>query len=345
MSSGKTVDSDTFQNAGNGKKSGGSATIGDDRTIDAVLRPASFDEYVGQSRIKQNLHTIIQAARKRHEPIEHILLCGQAGLGKTTLAHIIASELGSQLKVTSGTVIDKTADLAAILASVEPGDVLFIDEVHRLNRTIEEMLYPAMESRVLHLVIGKGPAARMMTIDLPPFTLIAATTRVNLLSAPLRSRFGATFRIDYYGTDDIERIIERSSSLLSLALDPQATSRIANASRYTPRTANRLLRRVRDVAQVLNAEHVTDEIAQQALEMFDIDELGLEDHDRRLLQTLIEKFNGGPVGLSSLAAAVSEDKGTIEDVYEPFLIKMGLLVRTPAGRRATERAYKHLKLV
>jgi Holliday junction DNA helicase RuvB len=319
--------------------------IGDDRTIDSILRPASFDQYVGQDRIKKNLRTIISAAQKRNEPIEHLLLYGQAGLGKTTLAHIIASELGSQLKITSGTVIDKTADLAAILSSLEAGDVLFIDEVHRLNRTIEEMLYPAMESRVLHLVIGKGPAARMLTLDLPPFTLIAATTRVNLLSAPLRSRFGATFRIDYYDTDDIKKIIQRSAELLEVALDGQAIEMLAKASRYTPRTANRLLRRVRDVAQVLDAEQVDEKVTQEALDMFEIDEIGLEDHDRRLLQTLIEKFNGGPVGLGSLAAALSEDKGTIEDVYEPFLIKMGLLVRTPSGRRATERAYKHLKIV
>lgn len=329
MSSGKTVKKD----------------VPDDRTVETILRPTSFDEYVGQDRIKKNLGTILKAAQKRNEPIEHLLLFGQAGLGKTTLAHIIASEMGAQLKITSGTVIDKTADLAAILSSLDEGDVLFIDEVHRLNRVIEEMLYPAMESRVLHLVIGKGPAARMLTLDLPPFTLIAATTRVNLLSAPLRSRFGATFRIDYYTIEDIKKIIERSSTLLGLHIEEGAINTIAHASRHTPRTANRLLRRVRDVAQVLSATTVTNEIATQALDMFEIDELGLEDHDRRLLQTLIEKFNGGPVGLGSLAAALSEDKGTIEEVYEPFLIKMGLLVRTPAGRRATERAYKHLKIV
>ncbi len=314
----------------------------DDVSLDQLVRPNTFADYVGQDKIKTNLQTIIGAAQKRGEVIDHILLYGQAGLGKTTLAMLIAKEMNSHLRMTSGPSIEKAADLATILSGLEQGDVLFIDEIHRLNKMIEEMLYPAMESRVLHLVIGKGPAARMISIDLPPFTLIAATTRVNLLSNPLRSRFGATFRIDYYAQKDIEQIIERSARLMGLTINQEAIELIARASRYTPRTANRLLRRVRDVMQIEEKQEIDVEVAQTALDMFEIDELGLEDHDRRLLKALVEKFNGGPVGLSTLAAAISEDKGTIEDVYEPYLIKMGLLARTASGRIATPETYKHL---
>lgn len=314
----------------------------DDISIETTLRPKSFSEYVGQEKIKNNLTTIIQAARKRNEAIDHVLLYGQAGLGKTTLSTIIAREMNAGLKITSGPAIEKAADLATILSSLENNDVLFIDEIHRLNRMIEEMLYPAMESRVLHLVVGKGPAARMISIDLPPFTLVAATTRINLLSAPLRSRFGATFRIDYYGIEDIENIVRRSAKLLSIPINEEAITIVARASRYTPRTANRLLRRVRDVMEISKKDTVDAAIAQEALEMFEIDEIGLEDHDRRLLEIIIEKFNGGPVGISTLAAALGEDRGTIEDVYEPYLIKMGFLMRTASGRVVTAAAYDHL---
>jgi Holliday junction DNA helicase RuvB len=314
----------------------------DDVSLDQLLRPSTFADYVGQDKIKTNLQTIIGAAQKRKEVIDHILLYGQAGLGKTTLAMLIAKELGSHLRMTSGPSIEKAADLATILSGLEAGDVLFVDEIHRLNKMIEEMLYPAMESRVLHLVIGKGPAARMISLDLPPFTLIAATTRANLLSGPLRSRFGATFRIDYYSQDDISQIINRSANLMGLSIQPEAVALVASSSRFTPRTANRLLRRVRDVMQMEEKEMIDTDVAQMALDMFEIDSLGLEDHDRRLLKILVEKFNGGPVGLSTLAAALSEDKGTIEDVYEPYLLKMGLLARTASGRVATSETYKHL---
>ena len=316
----------------------------EDVSLDQLVRPTTFADYVGQDKIKNNLQTIIHAAQKRNEVIDHVLLYGQAGLGKTTLAMLVAKELGSHLRVTSGPSIEKAADLATILSGLEEGDVLFIDEIHRLNRMIEEMLYPAMESRILHLVIGKGPAARMISIDLPPFTLIAATTRVNLLSGPLRSRFGATFRIDYYSQEDIGHIIERSAKLMKLKIDSDAVDLIARASRFTPRTANRLLRRVRDVMQIEEKEKIDVAVAQTALDMFEIDELGLEDHDRRLLRVLVEKFNGGPVGLSTLAAAIGEDKGTIEDVYEPYLLKNGLIARTASGRVATPETYRHLNI-
>lgn len=314
----------------------------DDVSLDALLRPASLGEYVGQPAVKRNLETIMRAAKKRGEMIDHILLHGQAGLGKTTLASLIAGEMGCRLRMTAGPAIEKAGDLAALLSGLEEGDILFIDEIHRMNRSIEEMLYPAMESRVLHLVAGKGPAARMIAIDLPPFTLVGATTRVSMLSSPLRSRFGATFKIDYYTQEDIEQIIGRSAGLLGLPLDAEGTRVIAAASRFTPRTANRLLRRVRDVFELSQAAVVDRELALRALEMFEIDHLGLEEQDRRLLRTTIEKFNGGPVGLSSLAAALNEDKGTIEDVYEPYLIKMGFLQRTSQGRVVLDSAYEHL---
>jgi Holliday junction DNA helicase RuvB len=314
----------------------------DEGSLERLLRPASFEDYIGQPTVKTNLATMIEAAKKRGEAIDHLLFYGQAGLGKTTLATIVAKEMDAYLKVTSGPAIEKASDLATILSTLEEGDVLFIDEIHRLNHLIEEMLYPAMESRVLHLVIGKGPAARMVSIDLPPFTLIAATTRANLLSSPLRSRFGATFRIDYYALEDIQKIIERSAKLLGMRMEPRAVELVAQASRCTPRIANRLLRRVRDVAQVMGRSEVDGDVAVKALTMFEIDQQGLEDHDRRLLRVIIEKFKGGPVGLSTLAAALGEDRGTIEDVYEPYLLKMGFLMRTTSGRVATDAAYRHL---
>ncbi len=316
---------------------------GDDRAIDLILRPTSWEEYVGQDHVKKNLQIILTAAKKRSEACDHLLFFGQAGLGKTTLANLVAAELRANLKTTSGPALEKMADLAAVLTNLNRGDILFIDEVHRLNRLIEEVLYPAMESRKLNLIVGKGPGARAITFDLPPFTLIAATTRPNLLSAPLRSRFGATFKLDYYTTPDIEQIIKRSARLLKLKIDADAVEIIARASRFTPRVANRLLRRVRDYVEVNNQEIINSEAAEKTLEMLQIDELGLDPHDRRVLETIIEKFNGGPVGLSTLAAAINDDKGVIEDVYEPYLMSIGLLTRTPVGRRVTERGYEHLK--
>lgn len=329
MSSGKTVNN--FE------------LLSRDETIDSALRPSSFGEYIGQQRVKENLSMMIEAAKKREEAIDHLLFYGQAGLGKTTLAMIVAKEMNSHIKVTSGPVLEKTGDLAAILATLEEGDILFIDEAHRINRTIEEMLYPAMESRQLHLIIGKGPAARMMTIDLPSFTLIAATTRANMLSSPLRSRFGALFKLDYYTHDDIKKIIRRSAGILGVDIENGAIDTIAKASRFTPRIANRLLKRVRDLIQVENKNVIEDQSAQKVLSMFEIDSLGLEEHDRKLLKVIMEKFRGGPVGVSSLAAAIGEDKGIIEDVYEPYLINMGLLNRTQQGRVVTELARKHLE--
>lgn len=314
----------------------------DERAIDIILRPGSWDEYVGQDKVKKNLQVILRAAMQRGESCDHLLFFGQAGLGKTTLANLVARELGANLKTTSGPAIEKMGDLAAVLTNLTKGDVLFIDEIHRLNRLIEEVLYPAMESRKLHLIVGKGPGARTVTLDLPPFTLIAATTRPNLISAPLRSRFGAVFKLDYYEQSDIEQILRRSAALFKLDIADEALKIIAQASRFTPRTANRLLRRVRDYAQVHGRKAIDKPAAQETLELLEIDELGLEPHDRRILEVIIDKFHGGPVGLGTLAAAFNEDKGTIEDVYEPYLMSTGLLVRTSTGRRATEKAYEHL---
>jgi Holliday junction DNA helicase RuvB len=329
MSSGKNVSKlNTFLN---------------DEPVDMMLRPASFEEYIGQERVKNNLKMMIKAAKKRSEAVDHLLFYGQAGLGKTTLAMIVAKEMGSNLKITSGPVLEKSGDLAAILSTLEDGDILFIDEAHRISRSIEEMLYPAMESRKLHLVIGKGPAARMITLDLPQFTLIAATTRVSLLTSPLRSRFGGVFKLDYYNLEDIEKIISRSANILGVSIDSGAIKTLALASRFTPRIANRLLKRARDLAQVNGKSVIDKDLAKEALLMFGIDELGLEEHDRRLLRVIIEKFNGGPVGLSSLSAALGEDRATIEDVYEPFLLKVGFLCRTPKGRIVSEQALRHLQ--
>jgi len=315
---------------------------GDDRAVDLILRPTNWEDYVGQEKVKRNLRIILGAALKRKESCDHLLFFGQAGLGKTTLATLVARELEANLKVTSGPALEKMADLAAILTNLTPGDVLFIDEVHRLNKLIEEVLYPAMEMRKLHLVVGKGPAARTVTVDLPPFTLIAATTRPNLLSAPLRSRFGASFKLDYYEVVDIEAIVKRSANLLGVEVDAEAIGALAKAGRFTPRTANRLLRRARDYSDVYDKGRVDKEAADKTLEMLEIDELGLDPHDRRILSVIIDKFGGGPVGIGTLAAALNEDRGTIEDIYEPYLMSIGLLTRTPGGRKVTDLAYKHL---
>jgi Holliday junction DNA helicase RuvB len=314
----------------------------DDAHIDLALRPTTWSDYVGQEKVKKNLRVILDAARKRGEPCDHLLFYGQAGLGKTTLAHLVAKEMNAGFKVTSGPTLEKMGDLAAILSNLEKGEVLFIDEAHRLNRQIEEVLYPALESRKLHLVVGKGPGARTLSIDLPPFTLVAATTRANLLSGPLRSRFGASFKLDYYEVADIESIVRRSARLLGVSMSDSAANLIARAARFTPRVANRLLRRVRDYADVHNLDEINEQATRATLEMLEIDQLGLEPTDRQLLSTIIEKFHGGPVGVQTLAAALNDDRGIIEDVYEPYLMSIGLLNRTPAGRLVTPAAYKHL---
>src|SRR3989338_791583 len=314
----------------------------DNQTIDTILRPERWSDYIGQEKIKNNLRIIIEAARKRKEPIDHLLFYGQPGLGKTTLAKLVTNELGASMKVTSGPTIEKTGDLAAILSNLEKNEILFIDEAHRLNRMIEEVLYPAMESRKLHIIIGKGPGARSVSLDLPPFTLIAATTRVNLLSAPLRARFGATFKLDYYEEKDIEEIIKRSAKLLGLDIDSEAIAILAKASRFTPRTANRLLKRARDYIEVHGQKKVNKDIALKTLEFLEIDSVGLESYDRVFLNTIIDKFDGGPVGVGTIAAALNEDRGIIEDVYEPYLMRIGFLKRTQAGRVVDRRAMEHL---
>lgn len=313
-------------------------------TIDSALRPSTWNDYVGQEKIKKHLRLIIDAARERKESCDHILFHGQAGLGKTTLAYIISNELKTNIRTTSGPALEKTGDVAAILSNLEPYEILFIDEIHRMNKLVEEILYPALESRKLHLIIGKGAGARTLTIDLPPFTMIAATTKMNLLSSPLRSRFGATFKLDYYTTEDIERILERSAKILNVVVAPKAITKLALASRFTPRTANRLLKRARDYAQINKKNIIDENIVQDTLDMLEVDNLGLEETDRRLLETIIKKFNGGPVGVKTIAASLSEDPSIIEDVYEPFLMTIGLLHRSPMGRIATPAAYEHLNL-
>jgi len=312
-----------------------------ERGVEARLRPADLDEFVGQSGLRENLRVFIQAARERGEPLDHALFYGPPGLGKTALAHVIAHEMGAPLRVTAGPVVERAGDLAAILTNLQPGEVLFIDEIHRLNAAVEEILYPAMEDYKLDLIIGQGPSARTLKIDLPRFTLIGATTRASLLTAPLRDRFGITARLSYYPPSDLVRILERSSQILEVPIEADATLEVARRSRGTPRIANRLLRRVRDYAEVEGDGRITETLARYALERLEVDEAGFDRMDRELLLVLIEKYDGGPAGLETLAAAIGEDKGTIEDIYEPFLIQEGFLNRTPRGRVATTRAFEH----
>lgn len=317
---------------------------GDDSSTDITLRPQALDDFVGQDRIKENLRIFMAAAQKRNEPIEHVLLYGPPGLGKTTLAHIIAKEMSAQLKVTSGPAIEKSGDLAAILTNLQPGDILFIDEIHRLNRLVEEILYSAMEDYVLDIVIGKGPSARTLRLDLPKFTIIGATTKISKLSSPLRDRFGNIFRLEFYQDPDIDHIIRRSANILNVRFEDACSADIATRARKTPRVANRLLKRVRDFAEVKNEGKITRGVVDEALALLDVDALGLDDVDRRLLKTIIEKFGGGPVGLNTIAAATAEEMDAIEDVYEPFLLQLGFINRTPRGRVVTDAGYLHLGL-
>lgn len=314
----------------------------DDAKLDQALRPKRWNDFIGQEALKDNLKILISAAKKRNEPIEHVLLYGPPGLGKTSLAHLIARELNTNIRITSGPAIERVGDLASILTNLIPGDVLFIDEAHRMNKLIEEVLYPAMESRMLDIIIGKGPSARTIQLELPPFTLVAATTRIGMLSGPLRSRFGVTFRLDFYTEDDIEKILTRSARLLSLDADLDAIRLTAQASRRTPRVANRLLKRVRDYAEVHGDGRLTSAMAERALKLLEIDTLGLEPTDRRILEAIVHKFQGGPVGLAALAAATAEEEDTIAEVYEPFLLQLGFLERTHRGRVATRLAWKHI---
>lgn len=316
--------------------------IEEDKTLDQTLRPKIWEEYVGQEKLKRNLRVIIEAAKKRKEPVEHLLFYGGSGLGKSTISYIVANDLGSNIHTTSGPVIEKAGDLAAILTNLSDGDVLFVDECHRLNKVCEELLYPAMEDSKLNLILGKGPMAKTMEMEIPRFTLIGATTRIALLSSPLRSRFGAIFQLNFYEVGDIENIIQRSSKIFRVQIETGAVKIIAKRSRFTPRVANRLLKRVRDFAQVEGKGIITKEITKSALEFLEIDEEGLEFGDRKILEAIIQKFEGGPAGLQALAAASSEEEDTILDVYEPYLMQLGFIERTSRGRVATKLAYQHL---
>lgn len=313
-----------------------------ERGFDLALRPKTLEEFIGQPRVKENLRIFLQAAKGRKEPCEHLLFYGPPGLGKTSLAHVIANEMGTHIKVTSGPALERVGDLAAILTNLEDGDILFVDEIHRMNRSIEEVLYPAMEDYALDIVIGKGPTARTLRLDLKRFTMIGATTRLSLLSAPLRDRFGVTYHLDFYDTDEMHKILERSARLLQITAPTESLDMIAHRARRTPRIGNRLLRRVRDYGQVMNDGALDKETVEKALDGLEIDRRGLDEADRRTLKALIEKFHGGPVGLTTLAAATAEEVETLEDVIEPFLLQEGLLQRTPRGRIATDAAYQHL---
>jgi len=314
----------------------------EDKNFDLSLRPKSLAEFIGQEQIKANLNIFIEAARQRGDALEHVLFYGAPGLGKTTLSHIIAKEMQADIKVTSGPAIEKAGDLAAILTNLNSGDVLFIDEIHRLNKSIEEILYPAMEDYCLDIIVGKGPSARTLKLELPHFTLVGATTRLSLISSPLRDRFGNVFRIDFYNPQEINQVVNRSANILSIGLDEEAALEIAMRSRSTPRIANRLLKRVRDFAQVKGDSHIRLDSCRLAMEMLNVDKKGLDEIDRRVLEIIVKKFNGGPVGLGTIAAAANEEVATIEEIYEPFLIQQGFLARTARGRMVTKLGYEHL---
>lgn len=314
----------------------------EDLQVEETLRPRDFSGYIGQERLKKNLKLAIEAATKRSEPIDHVLLYGPPGLGKTTMAHVIANEMGANIRVTSGPAIERPGDLASLLTNLQDGDILFIDEIHRLNRTVEEVLYPAMEDFKLDIILGKGPSARSLRLDLPKFTVIGATTRTGSLAAPLRDRFGLLHRLEFYTDQEIEQILKRAAGILEIKLDLKAAKEIAQRSRLTPRIANRLLKRARDYADVNGDGIIDGKISKAALELLEIDEVGLDHADRRMLEAIIENFNGGPVGVDTLAALIADERATIEDFYEPYLMQIGFLERTPRGRRVTQKAYKHL---
>ena len=316
----------------------------EDESYDRAVRPKTLAEYIGQPAVKAQMEIFISAARKRREPLDHVLIFGPPGLGKTTLAHVIANELGTGFKQTSGPVLERPGDLAALLTNLQPNEILFVDEIHRLSPVVEEILYPALEDFQLDIMIGEGPGARSIKIDLPPFTLVGATTRAGLLTSPLRDRFGIVQRLEFYGQDELRQIVERSAGICGVPMDAQGAIRIAQRSRGTPRIANRLLRRVRDYAEVKGDGRVTDAMAQAALDLLDVDPQGFDPMDRRLMLTIIEKFSGGPVGIDSLSAALGEERGTLEDVVEPFLIQQGFVMRTARGRVATRNAYLHFGL-
>lgn len=314
-----------------------------DLVFDRNLRPKKLSDFIGQDRIKKSLAIFLQAAKERKESLEHILFHGPPGIGKTTLAHIIGSEMEANVKVTSGPAIERVGDLAAILTSLEDHDVLFIDEIHRLNRHIEEILYPSMEEGKIDLVVGKGPSAQVLRLDLPNFTLIGATTKFASLSSPLRDRFGIVYRLNFYEETDIQKIIKRSAKILGIKIDPSAISELASRSRFTPRVANRLLKRVRDFAQIENQNKIDEKLAKNSLDTLEIDEYGLDDLDRKILKVILEKFTGGPVGINALASAIGEDRVTLEEIYEPYLMQLGFLERTSQGRKITDRAIKHIQ--